>query len=85
MDKVGPLAQVVSVKANCGSMDALRAIDSHLTSSLVVVLSSNLITDVPLRAFLMSHHVNSATLSMMFTKRKGSASAQTKPGKAPEV
>ncbi|GMH33447.1 hypothetical protein BSKO_01281 [Bryopsis sp. KO-2023] len=76
--------QTVNVPEGSGSADALRAAISHLTLDLVVVMGYNLVMDVPLRATLLSHYVNSATASVMFTRRKTSASSQTKPGKVPE-
>ena len=36
-----------------------------------------------MQALLASHFVNSATCTSLFTRRKTSASAETKPGKAP--
>lgn len=69
----------------CGSVDALRAAVDYLSSNMIVVLGSSLVTDVPLKAVLMSHFVTSADMTVMLNRRKSSASAQTKPGRAPEV
>lgn len=69
----------------CGSVDALRAAVDSLSSTTIIVLGSSLFTDVPLKAVLMSHYVTSADMTVMLNRRKSSASAQTKPGRAPEV
>lgn len=62
---------------------ALRAVAHKLSGRNFLVVSGDLVTDIPLKALLASHFVNSATCTSLFTRRKTSASAETKPGKAP--
>ena len=75
--------QVITVSEDCGTADALRAVSSRIpdSTSTVVVLSGDLLTDVPVNALVASHEMHGALATVMLCPRKTSPASETKPGK----
>ena len=55
----------------------------RIKSENVVVMSGDVVTEVPLRAQLLQHQLRGATVTALFGRRKTSPAADTKPGKPP--
>ena len=68
-----------------GTADALRAVASRISSQTFVVLSGDLLTDVPVNALVASHQMNSALTTVVLSPRKTSPASETKPGKPPKA
>ncbi|GFR40448.1 hypothetical protein Agub_g976 [Astrephomene gubernaculifera] len=80
-----PLAcEVVSVAEGYGTADALRAVSGRITSPSFVVLSGDLLTDVPVGALVAQHNLHAAMVTMLLAQRKVSPASETKPGKPPK-
>lgn len=77
--------QVVTVAEGCGTADALRAVSSKITSNTFIVLSGDLVTDMPLNALVATHQMQGALATVTLCPCKISPSSETKPGKAPKV
>lgn len=77
--------QVVCVPEEYGTADALRAVADRLTSPTFILLSGDLLTDLPVNALVTSHQLNSALATVLLVPRKTSPTTETKPGKAPKV
>eukprot|EP00955_Chlamydomonas_euryale_P049250 354212-Chlamydomonas_euryale.AAC.1 len=77
--------QVVTVPEDCGTADALRAVAPRITSSHFIVLSEDVVTDIPVNALLASHQMHGALTTVTLVPCKTSPSSETKPGKAPKV
>jgi NDP-sugar pyrophosphorylase family protein len=52
--------EIVTVAEDHGTADALRAVASKITASTVVVLSGDLLIDLPVNALVASHLVREA-------------------------
>ncbi|PNW86040.1 hypothetical protein CHLRE_03g207825v5 [Chlamydomonas reinhardtii] len=77
--------EVVSVPEGYGTADALRAVASRITSASFVVLSGDLLTDVPVGALVAQHNLHaSAMATMLLAHRRVSPASETKPGKPPK-
>ncbi|GIL56412.1 hypothetical protein Vafri_11777 [Volvox africanus] len=76
--------EVVSVPEGFGTADALRAVASRITSLSFVVLSGDLLTDVPVGALVAQHNLHAAMATMLLAHRKVSPASETKPGKPPK-
>lgn len=72
------------IPENLGSADALRSASDSLTASTVVVLSADVVSDVPLSAVLATHTMRGAAVTTLLHPRRVLASTETKPGKAPK-
>lgn len=80
----GLQCEVVTVPEEYGTADALRAVASKITSSTFVVMSGDLLTDVPVNALVASHQMHGALATVMLCPRKISPASETKPGKPPK-
>ncbi|KAK9828728.1 hypothetical protein WJX72_001741 [[Myrmecia] bisecta] len=81
----GPLhLEVKSVPEDSGTADALRTVRDKLKGANIVVISGDLVADVPLKAIMATHYVNQSTATSLLAPRKTSPSSETKPGKAPK-
>ncbi len=81
-----PSPQVVPVAEGYGTADALRAVASRITSRTFVVLSGDLLTDVPVGALVAQHNLHAGAMAtMLLADRKVSPASETKPGKPPKV
>lgn len=76
---------MISVPEEYGTADALRAVASKITCSTFVVVSGDLLTDVPVNALVASHQMHGALATVMLCPRKTSPASETKPGKPPKV
>ncbi|GLC42884.1 hypothetical protein PLESTB_001434500 [Pleodorina starrii] len=76
--------EVVSVPEGYGTADALRSVASRITSPSFVVLSGDLLTDVPVGALVAQHNLHAAMATMLLAQRKVSPASETKPGKPPK-
>ncbi len=76
---------MVSVPEGYGTADALRSVASRITSPQLVVLSGDLLTDVPVGALVAQHNLHAAMATMLLAHRKVSPASETKPGKPPKV
>ncbi|MEW5317384.1 MAG: hypothetical protein WDW38_008684 [Sanguina aurantia] len=76
--------EVVCVPEEFGTADALRAVADRLTSPTFIVLSGDLLTDLPVNALVTSHQLNSALATVLLVPRKTSPTTETKPGRAPK-
>ena len=81
----GVSAQVVTVAAETGSADAVRAVADRLSGSTVVVISGDTVTNTSLADVLFTHSVRNAGITTALARTATSASANTKLGKAPKV
>uniref|UniRef100_A0A7R9VHL7 Translation initiation factor eIF2B subunit gamma n=1 Tax=Chlamydomonas euryale TaxID=1486919 RepID=A0A7R9VHL7_9CHLO len=80
----GLACEVVTVPEDCGTADALRAVAPRITSSHFIVLSEDVVTDIPVNALLASHQMHGALTTVTLVPCKTSPSSETKPGKAPK-
>ena len=62
--------QVVTVPEDYGTADALRAVADKVTSGTFVVLSGDLLSDVPVNALVASHQMHGALATVMLCPRK---------------
>ncbi|KAG2441401.1 hypothetical protein HYH02_009990 [Chlamydomonas schloesseri] len=77
--------EVVSVPEGYGTADALRAVASRITSASFVVLSGDLLTDVPVGALVAQHNLHAGAMAtMLLAHRRVSPASETKPGKPPK-
>ncbi|KAL6765072.1 eukaryotic translation initiation factor 2B gamma [Haematococcus lacustris] len=76
--------EVICVAEDYGTADALRACASKVTAKTCVVLSGDLLTDLPVNALVASHQMNQALATVLLYPRKVSPVTETKPGKAPK-
>lgn len=76
--------EVVTVPEDAGSADALRAVAGRILSETIVVLSGDVLTDVPVPALVAYHQIHEATATLLLANRKTSPASETKPGKAPK-
>lgn len=80
----GPLRiEVIRVSEGLPSVAALRSVMDRVKTDNFVLLSGDVVTEVPLRAQLLTHQLKSATVTALLGHRKGSPAADTQPGKAP--
>mmetsp|Transcript_15489 Transcript_15489/g.33608 ORF Transcript_15489/g.33608 Transcript_15489/m.33608 type:complete len:476 (-) Transcript_15489:297-1724(-) len=80
----GLQCEVVTVPEDYGTADALRAVASKVTAQTFVVVSGDLLTDLPVNALVASHQMNGAYATVLLSHRKTSPTTETKPGKAPK-
>lgn len=73
-----------TVAENLGTADAVRAVAGSIRTDHFVLLSSDLVTDLPLRSLIASHFVRGSLVSSLLYPRRVSPSSETKPGKAPK-
>lgn len=78
-------SQVITVAEDHGTADALRAISAKLTAQTVVVVSGDLLTDLPISTLVANHQMNATLATVLLFRRKVSPTTETKPGKAPKV
>uniref|UniRef100_A0A7S0S6S1 Translation initiation factor eIF2B subunit gamma n=1 Tax=Chlamydomonas leiostraca TaxID=1034604 RepID=A0A7S0S6S1_9CHLO len=76
--------EVVTVAEEHGTADALRAVASRITARTCVVMSGDLLADVPVNTLVAGHQLNGSLATVLLFKRKVSPTTQTKPGKAPK-
>ena len=79
----GMTCHVVQVSEEHGSAEALKSVADRIVSSSVVVISGDLVTDVPINALVATHQMNGASATITLVQRKVSPASETKPGKAP--
>eukprot|EP00892_Ulva_mutabilis_P010449 jgi/Ulvmu1/7777/UM004_0006.1 len=75
---------VISVANHSGSADAVRAVADKLSGDMVVVMSGDTVTDLPLDTVLFTHRMRGAVASTVLAQSTSSAAATTKPGKIPK-
>lgn len=75
--------EVLKVAEGLPSVDALRQVMGRIKSENCVVLSGDVVTEIPLRAQLLQHQLRGATVTALFGRRKTSPAADTQPGKPP--
>lgn len=75
--------EVFKVAEGQPSVAALRHAIDRVRSENFVLMSGDVITEVPLRAQLLMHQVKGSTVTALFGRRKNSPAADTQPGKAP--
>jgi translation initiation factor eIF-2B subunit gamma len=81
--KSGISIEVVKVAEELPSVSALRQVMDKIKTENCVVLSGDVVTEVPLRAQLLQHQLRGATVTALFGRRKTSPAADTQPGKPP--
>jgi translation initiation factor eIF-2B subunit gamma len=81
--KSGISVEVLRVAETLSSVAALRQVMDRIKTENCVVLSGDVITEVPLRAQLLQHQLRAATVTALFGRRKTSPAADTQPGKPP--
>lgn len=81
--KSGISVEVVKVAEDLPSVSALRQVIDRIKTENCVVLSGDVVTEVPLRAQLLQHQLREATVTALFGRRKTSPAADTQPGKPP--
>jgi translation initiation factor eIF-2B subunit gamma len=74
--------EVVRVQEGVGSVAALRYVIDRLRGDTFLLLSGDVVTEVPLRAMLLAHQLKGAALTALLGRRPSPA-ADTQPGKAP--
>lgn len=82
-NRPGSGIEVVRVADGLPSASALRQVLDRVRAEHVVVLSGDVVTEVPLRAQLLDHQLRGAAVTALFGRRRTSAAADTQPGKAP--
>lgn len=75
--------EIVKVSEDTSVGDALRAVIERIKTLNFVLLSGDVVTDVSLKAQLVTHHVTDAAATALFARRKVSPCSETKPGYAP--
>jgi translation initiation factor eIF-2B subunit gamma len=75
--------EVIRVSAGLPSVAALRQVMDKVKSDHFVLLSGDVVTEAPLRAQMLMHHLKGAAVTALFGRRKTSPAADTQPGKAP--
>ncbi|KAF6255618.1 nucleotide-diphospho-sugar transferase [Scenedesmus sp. NREL 46B-D3] len=80
----GVSCNVITVPEECGTADALRLVAGQVSAETLVVASGDILTDLPLRALVVTHQITGALATVLLGKRKTSPTAETKPGKAPK-
>jgi translation initiation factor eIF-2B subunit gamma len=53
----GVSCNVITVPEECGTADALRLVAGQVSAETLVVLSGDILTDLPLRALVVTHQV----------------------------
>ncbi|KAG7666567.1 hypothetical protein Ndes2526B_g04967 [Nannochloris sp. 'desiccata'] len=81
--KSGISIEVVKVAEDLPSVSALRQVMDRIKTENCVVLSGDVVTEVPLRAQLLQHQLRGATVTALFGHKKTSPAADTQPGKPP--
>jgi translation initiation factor eIF-2B subunit gamma len=81
--KSGISIEVVKVAEGLPSVSALREVMHRIKTENCVVLSGDVVTEVPLRAQLLQHQLRGATVTALFGRKKSSPAADTQPGKPP--
>eukprot|EP00879_Flechtneria_rotunda_P010891 GHRR01011381.1.p1 GENE.GHRR01011381.1~~GHRR01011381.1.p1 ORF type:complete len:515 (+),score=167.39 GHRR01011381.1:92-1636(+) len=79
----GVSCRVLTVPEDCGSADALRQVAKYITAETTVVYSGDLLTDLPLKALVVTHQVTGALATLLVGHLKTSPTTETKPGKPP--
>jgi len=74
---------VVRVGEAQPSVAALRQVIDRIRTDNFVLLSGDVVTEVPLRAQLATHELKGAAVTALLGRRKGSPAADTQPGKVP--
>jgi translation initiation factor eIF-2B subunit gamma len=80
----GMHCQVIQVPEETGSAEALKSVADRIASSSVVVISGDLVTDVPISALVATHQMSGASATITLVQRKVSPASETKPGKPPK-
>ncbi|KFM29331.1 putative translation initiation factor eIF-2B subunit gamma [Auxenochlorella protothecoides] len=81
----GALAvEAVRVTEGSSPVEALRGVRDRLRAPHVVLLSGDVVTEVPLQAQLLTHRLRGAAVTPLLARRRESAAAETKPGQAPK-
>eukprot|EP00884_Botryococcus_braunii_P012713 jgi/Botrbrau1/21442/Bobra.0216s0050.1 len=77
--------QVKSTAEGSDTADALRAVPDKIREKHehLLVMSGDLVTDIPLKTFIASHFVTGAVASCLLTPTRTSPASQTKPGSSP--
>lgn len=73
-----------TVAENLGTAEAVRAVSDSIRTDNFVLLSSDLVTDLPLRSLIAAHYIRGSLVSSLLYQRRISPSSETKPGKAPK-
>lgn len=76
--------EVRSVTEDSSSAAAVAQLKDDLTADSFIVLSGDLVSDVPLKALAASHYVTEATVTVLLKEKRISPASETKPGKAPK-
>ncbi|KAL3137832.1 hypothetical protein ABBQ38_005086 [Trebouxia sp. C0009 RCD-2024] len=76
--------EVKCVAEDIGSTTAVAQLLAVIQASTFVIISGDLVTDVPLKALAASHYVTDATVTVLLKERRVSPASETKPGKAPK-
>lgn len=75
---------VKPVAEDSGSSAAIAQFADDIPAESFIVISGDLLTDVPLKALIASHYVTEATVTILLRERRVSPASETKPGKAPK-
>jgi translation initiation factor eIF-2B subunit gamma len=75
--------EIVRVPDGLPSVSALRHVLGRIRSETIVIMSGDVVSEVPLRDQLLRHQTNAAAMTALFARRKTAASADTQPGKPP--
>ncbi|KAA6423077.1 MAG: hypothetical protein FRX49_07065 [Trebouxia sp. A1-2] len=76
--------EVRSVTEDSSSAAAVAQLKDDLKADSFIVLSGDLVSDVPLKALAASHYVTEATVTVLLKEKRISPASETKPGKAPK-
>lgn len=76
--------EVRSVPEDSSSAAALAQLKDDLKAESFIVMSGDLVTDVPLKALAASHYVTEATATVLLRVKRISPASETKPGRAPK-
>jgi translation initiation factor eIF-2B subunit gamma len=75
--------EVARVQEGLPPVAALRAVLDRVRTESFVLLSGDVVTEAPLRAQLLAHHLRGAAVTALFGRRRTSPAADTPLGSAP--
>ena len=80
---LGLRPEVIRVPEETSPVEALRSIRERLRADDLVILSGDVVTEVPLAGQLLLHRLRGSAITPLLARRRVSAAAECKPGQAP--
>jgi translation initiation factor eIF-2B subunit gamma len=77
--------EVVTVPEEACTAAALRSLEGKIRAETFVVVSGDLISEMPLKPIVAAHQLSRSLCTVLLSQRRSSPSAETKPGKAPKA